>query len=585
MQFKNVKIQNYRSIRKIELKDLSKLVILVGKNSSGKTSLLEALWLFSKDFALLPETVTINAPLEANAFMWFEGNTDIPIHFDVAIELTERESKKVFPADFLEAFSDNGKSLISVERQIVATPPNMSWKTISLNCNGVSFIEDGKIISPKPLEPIASSNTNPSAQNTEKAEKVPRKRPSEALTKVKETVRKTEILEKLKPQNVQDIATKIKTEVQNKIKYIQASRDKTSTPSNYGVRTSTIEDAINSNIVKTGTNLSPRIRRHWRQFQADFEKFSPYGQRLSVVQQQAIVDESDLSIPLYLVGGGTQEIVTILSQIQENEKPIVMIEEPENHLHPELAKKLFRYFKQLSRVKQVWVSTQSPFFLDRREINNVWTVSREGNETKTMRLMGKEELKKTIQEIGVKPSDLLFADAILLVEGPTEEDVIPVWAQTLGVDLDELGVCVLSIRGAEKGKYNLKMWKEITRNAQIPLFMMFDAHAKNETQEIISDRLIDRDSCVVSRFGSLEEHYPKKHVLKALKTEFGVDVKSNELENTKAETIKNVLTQKGMELDNWWKPIIGRSVASMMKAEEIPDEIRRLIERIKLTLT
>ena len=585
MQFKNVKIENYRSLHDIELKDLSNLVILVGKNSSGKTNLLEALWLFSKDFALLPETVTINAPLEANAFMWFEGNTDIPIHFAVTIELTDRESKNVFPVDFLEAFSDKGKSLITVERQIIATPPNMSWKTINLTCNGVVFIENGKIIAPKLLKPIKSSNTNPSAQNTEKAEKVPRERPPKALEKAKETIRKTEILEKLKPQNLQDMATKITVEVQNKIKYIQASRDKISTPSNYGVRTSTIQDSATSNIVKIGTNLSPRIRGRWRRFQEDFEKFSPYVQRLNIVQQQPIVDESELSIPLYLVGGGSQEIVTILNHIKENEKPIVMIEEPENHLHPELAKKLFRYLKQLSRKKQVWVSTQSPFFLDRKEINNVWTVSREGNETRIMQLMGKEELKETIEELGVKPSDLLFADAILLVEGSTEEDVVPIWGKTLGVDLDELGVCVLSIRGAEKGKYNLKMWKEITRNAQIPLFMMFDAHAKKEAEGIISDRLIERDSCAVSRFDSIEEHYPKKYLLKAIKTEFGVDIKSNELANTEAETIKDVLTQKGMELNNWWKPIIGRSVASMMKAEEIPEEIRRLIERIKLTLT
>ena len=61
MRLKNVKIQNYRSLHNVEFKDLSNLVILVGKNSSGKTNLLEALWLFSKDFALLPDTITINA--------------------------------------------------------------------------------------------------------------------------------------------------------------------------------------------------------------------------------------------------------------------------------------------------------------------------------------------------------------------------------------------------------------------------------------------------------------------------------------------------------------------------------------------
>jgi len=583
MRIREVKIQNYRSLRDVKLENLGDLVILVGKNSSGKTNLLEALWLFFKDFALIPETVTINAPLEANAFMWFEGIYETPIYFAITFELTEKESKEVFPTDFLEAFSKNGKSLIVVKRKIIATPPNMSWNTINLICNGVFFIKNGKVIAPE-LVGAKPSKQNPPEPNA-KSSDPPLVEAEWDETSRNEKLKKGDILRNLKPRNVQDIATKITNVVRDKIKYIQASRGKMATPSNYGIRTSTIEDGVISNLIKIGTNLAPAIRRRWRHFQEDFEKFSPYKQRLSIVQQQPIVDESDLSIPIYLEGGGTQEIVTLLNHIKENEKAILMIEEPENHLHPELAKKLFRFLKQLSRHKQIWISTQSPFFLDKKEINNVWTVSREDNETKIMRLMDKEELKKTIEVIGVKPSDLLFADAILLVEGYTEEDVIPIWAKTLGVDLNELGVCVFPIRGGNKGKYNLKMWKEITRNAQIPLFLILDAHAKKEAEEIISGKLIDRDSCVVSKFDSIEEHYPKKYVLKAIKNEFGIDVKPEELENTKAETIEKILKEKGMELDGWWKPIIGRSVASMMKAEEIPEKIRRLIERIKLTLT
>jgi predicted ATP-dependent endonuclease of OLD family len=335
-----------------------------------------------------------------------------------------------------------------------------------------------------------------------------------------------------------------------------------------------------------GENLSTKVRRKWRRLQEDFENFSPFGQRLSIVKSQIIVDETDLSVPLYLVGGGTQEIVTILRHIKENGKPIVLIEEPESHLHPELAKKLFKYLRKLSRNMQIWVSTQSPFFLSRNEIDNTWTVSREDNETKILRLTDKVELKKTILELGVKPSDLLFADALLLVEGPTEEEVIPIWARTLGVDLDELGVSILPIRGAEKGEYHLKMWREITRSAQIPLFILLDAHAHNEAQELIRQRLIDSDRCVVSSVASIEENYPKKHVLKAIKEEWGIQMDANELANTKAETIKNALEEKGMKLDTkWWKPVLGKRVAKLMKANEIPDGPRRLIERIKLVLT
>jgi len=583
MLLRNIKIENYRSLKRIEMSRIDNLVILVGKNSSGKTNLLESLWLFFKDFSLVPETVPISATLDANELIWFEGDTNFPITFIADIELGENESKKIFPTDLLQTFSDQGKSSIMVERQIVATPPNMSWKTISLSCNGISLIENGKIITPKLSNPIAPSNTKTPAQNTKNAERP--KITKLATEKEKETVIKTKVLEKLKPEDVQKITTNLQSEIHEKVKYIPASRSKTWTPSNYAVRTTTTDDTTNQKVIEMGENLSTKVRRRWRRLQEDFENFSSYGQRLNVVRSKVIVDETDLSIPLYLVGGGTQEIVNILRHIKENGKPIVLIEEPENHLHPDLAKKLFKYLKKLSKNMQIWISTQSPFFLNRNEIDNTWTVSRENNETKILRLMDKVELKKTILELGVKPGDLLFADALLLVEGTTEEDVIPEWARTLGIDLDELGISILSIRGAEKGKYCLKMWKEITRSAQIPLFILLDAHARDEAQELIEQGLIDRDRCVVLNVTSIEENYPKKYVLKAIKEEWGIQMSSSELENTKAETIKNALEEKGMKLNgNWWKPVLGRRVAKMMKVSEIPDETRRLIERVKLVL-
>ena len=61
---------------------------------------------------------------------------------------------------------------------------------------------------------------------------------------------------------------------------------------------------------------------------------------------------------------------------------------------------------------------------------------------------------------------------------------------------------------------------------------------------------------------------------------------AKELADTKAVTIKNALELKGMTLDsNWWKPVLGRRVAKMMETNEIPESIRRLIERTKLMLT
>jgi len=584
MLFKSVKIENYRSLKKIEMNNINNLVILVGKNSSGKTNLLEALWLFSKDFALVPETVAISAAISANENLWFEGNTSFPITFIVEIELNERESKRVFPDDFLQIFNDKGKFSVVIERQIITAPPNIAWKTVRLACNSALLIEDGKTVA-KLIEARESSNSSSSTQETpKKGKETPKTRKAREIDK--RQPEREKILASLQPQGITKILAALRNEIHGKVKHIPAARCKPSTPSNYAVRTATTDDTTNQRIIQIGENLSTNTRRRWRRFQEDFEDFSPYGQRLNVVKSQVIVDEADMSVPLYLVGGGTQEIATILRYIKENGTPIVLIEEPESHLHPELAKKLFKYLSKLSRSVQIWISTQSPFFLNRNEIDNTWTVRRENNETNILRLMDKLGLKEAILEIGVKPSDVLFADALLLVEGFTEEDVIPIWARTLGIDLDEPGVSILQIRGAEKGRYHLKMWKEVSRSAQIPLFILLDAHAQKEAEECIEQGLIERDHCVVSNVDSIEDNYPKKHVLKAIKAEWGIEMNAKELVNTKAETMKKALENSGMVLaGNWWKPLLGRRVAEMMKEREIPNETRRLIERIKLVLT
>lgn len=43
--FKNIKIENFKGLKQLEIKDLKQFNLLVGKNESGKTSILEALFL------------------------------------------------------------------------------------------------------------------------------------------------------------------------------------------------------------------------------------------------------------------------------------------------------------------------------------------------------------------------------------------------------------------------------------------------------------------------------------------------------------------------------------------------------------
>jgi len=47
MKFNELKISNFRGIDYAELKEMKRLNIIVGKNNSGKTSILEAIFILS----------------------------------------------------------------------------------------------------------------------------------------------------------------------------------------------------------------------------------------------------------------------------------------------------------------------------------------------------------------------------------------------------------------------------------------------------------------------------------------------------------------------------------------------------------
>lgn len=150
-------------------------------------------------------------------------------------------------------------------------------------------------------------------------------------------------------------------------------------------------------------------------------------------------------------GDGVKSLVTIamLSQLSSQGQRLIIVDEPENHLHPEAIHYINNVLHKLSEKNQVLVSTHNPIFVNR---NNTFSnlIVDSGCVRKAQCI---EEIRKTL---GVISSDnLMNSDYIIIVEGPSDEEIIKKCIYEDNILSDYLTNNILTIHNIG-GIHNLK---------------------------------------------------------------------------------------------------------------------------------
>jgi putative ATP-dependent endonuclease of OLD family len=132
---------------------------------------------------------------------------------------------------------------------------------------------------------------------------------------------------------------------------------------------------------------------------------------------------------------------------------LLMIEEPEAHLHPQLQMKLLDFVKtktqSVSDNIQCILTTHSPNIASKASpqdiimMNNGQAFSMRDNE----RLLEEENYKFLEKFLDVTKANLFFARGIILVEGLAEQILIPTIAKLLGYPLEDYGISVIAVNG------------------------------------------------------------------------------------------------------------------------------------------
>jgi ABC-type multidrug transport system ATPase subunit len=137
-------------------------------------------------------------------------------------------------------------------------------------------------------------------------------------------------------------------------------------------------------------------------------------------------------------GHGLQDLLLILF-FSAGGGRTVLLEEPENHLHPEMQRKLLSFLKTNSEA-QFFITTHSNIFLDNAYVDRVFFVRYEHGSG--IAVDDATSRSSILDDLGYNVTDNLVSDLVILVEGVHDIPVVEEFLKKFGL----------------QGKYNIRTW-------------------------------------------------------------------------------------------------------------------------------
>lgn len=116
----------------------------------------------------------------------------------------------------------------------------------------------------------------------------------------------------------------------------------------------------------------------------------------------------------------------------------VFLEEPEIHLHPDIQRKFFRFLLTQTQ-NRYYISTHSTIFVDDMVHPDVavYHVTHQDNRSRVERIVTSDSARGLLHDLGYKPSDLLMANGVIWIEGPSDRVFLRKWLELEDPELRE----------------------------------------------------------------------------------------------------------------------------------------------------
>jgi hypothetical protein len=168
---------------------------------------------------------------------------------------------------------------------------------------------------------------------------------------------------------------------------------------------------------------------------------------IQIWQVDPETERDDLAVDLTDSGTGVRQVLAILYVAVTSEAArTIVIDEPNTFLHPGAAKKLIEILKSFAQHQYI-ISTHSPEIISIADPSTFHLTQWTGKACVVWRIDAKEvsDIRRALIEVGARLSDVFGSDAVLWVEGPTEQDCFPKILRKSGISIP-LGTSIVAVR-------------------------------------------------------------------------------------------------------------------------------------------
>ena len=201
--------------------------------------------------------------------------------------------------------------------------------------------------------------------------------------------------------------------------------------------------------------------------------------------------DSDFSEGAYGRGLGSNNILFMACELlllgaEEDGFPLLIIEEPEAHLHPQRQLRLMAFLQGRAEKKrvdgqsiQIIVTTHSPNLASEVKLDNLVLLhDRRGYSMAEGRTkLTRSDYRFLQRFLDVTKANLFFARGVVIVEGDAENLLLPVVARLIDRDFDEYGVSIVNVGGIGLSRYGRIFMREqpgIDGEVSIPIACITD---------------------------------------------------------------------------------------------------------------